>query len=104
ERARAGITLSGDWQQVSMDVVTTVGDTLLRLPIHFSIAGNEGQDIYLDDFSFKAQESVSYEYSEVTVESLHSLSPADMPIGVAVPAGNSPISPLTNEPRQTVVK
>src|SRR5690606_4741832 len=79
------------------------GDTLLRLPTHFSIAGNEGAVIYLDDFSFKAQEIVSYEYSEVTVDSLYSLSPSDMPIGVAVPAGNSSISPLTDQPRQAIV-
>jgi endo-1,4-beta-xylanase len=103
ERARLGVTLTGDWQQVSMDVVTTVGDTLLRLPTHFSIAGNEGKVIYLDDFSFTAQESVSYEYSPVAVESLASLSPTHMPIGVAVPAGNSTISPLTNLPRKAIV-
>lgn len=103
ERARSNRTLSGDWEEVTLEVVTDSADTLLRLPIHLSIAGNEGKTIYLDDMSFMAQESVTYEYSPVTVESLYSLSP-DMPIGVAVPAGNSQISPLTNMPRQTVVK
>lgn len=103
ERARRNITLSGDWEEVTIEVVASEGDTLLRLPVHFSFAANEGEVIYLDDFSFTEQESISYEYSPVTVESLYSLSPSDMPIGVAVPAGNSTISPLTNLPRQGVV-
>lgn len=103
ERARRNITLTGDWEEVTMEVVTNAGDTHLRLPVHFSLAGNEGETIYIDDFSFVEQESVTYEYSPVTVESLYALSPTDMPIGVAVPAGNSSISPLTNLPRQEVV-
>src|SRR5690606_38642480 len=68
ERARRGITLSGEWEEVTLEVTTGVDDTVLRLPVHFSIEGNEGLAIYLDDFSFTAQESVIYEYSPVTVE------------------------------------
>ena len=103
ERARRSVTLSGDWQEVAIEVTTSADDTLLRLPVHFSLAANAGATIYIDDFSFTKMESVAYEYSPVTVESLRSLSPGNMPIGVAVAAGNSAISPLTNMPRQTVV-
>ena len=103
ERARRNVTLSGDWQEVSIEVTTSPDDTLLRLPVHFSLAANVGATIYVDDFSFTKLESITYEYSPVTVESLRSLSPGTMRIGVAVAAGNSAISPLTNIPRQTVV-
>lgn len=103
ERARSNVTLSGEWQEVSIEVTTSTDDTLLRLPVHFSLTANVGATIYVDDFSFTKVESITYEYSPVTVESLHSLSPGNMPIGVAVAAGNSAISPLTNIPRQTVV-
>ena len=103
ERARRTVTLSGGWQEVAIEVTTSSDDTLLRLPVHFSLAANAGATIYVDDFSFTKMESVTYEYSPVTVESLRSLSPGNMPIGVAVAAGNSAISPLTNIPRQTVV-
>ncbi|MGV8836156.1 endo-1,4-beta-xylanase [Cellvibrio sp.] len=103
ERARSNVTLSGEWQEVSIEVTTSTDDTLLRLPVHFSLAANVGATIYVDDFSFTKVESITYEYSPVTVESLRSLSPGNMPIGVAVAAGNSAISPLTNIPRQTVV-
>lgn len=103
ERARRSVTLSGDWQEVAIEVTTSADDTLLRLPVHFSLAANAGATLYVDDFSFTKMESITYEYSPVTVESLRSLSPGNMPIGVAVAAGNSAISPLTNIPRQTVV-
>lgn len=103
ERARRSVTLSGDWQEVAIEVTTSADDTLLRLPVHFSLAANAGATLYVDDFSFTKMESITYEYSPVTVESLHSLSPGNMPIGVAVAAGNSAISPLTNVPRQTIV-
>lgn len=103
ERARRSVTLNGAWQEVSIEVTTSAEDTLLRLPTHFSLAANVGATIYVDDFSFTKVESITYEYSPVTVDSLRDLSPGNMPIGVAVAAGNSPISPLTNLPRQEVV-
>lgn len=103
ERGRRNVTLTGGWEEITMEVTTDAADTLLRLPIHFSVAANEGKTIYLDDMSFTKMELVEHEYSPVTVDSLHSLSPDGMPIGVAVPAGNLPSSPLTDLPRQQLV-
>ncbi|MCE3252853.1 MAG: hypothetical protein K0Q67_1873, partial [Cellvibrio sp.] len=63
ERARRTVTLSGDWQEVAIEVTTSPDDTLLRLPVHFSLAANAGATIYVDDFSFTKLESITYEYS-----------------------------------------
>jgi endo-1,4-beta-xylanase len=101
ERARTPVTLTGDWQEVSMDVTAADADTKLRFATHLSIAGNEGAVIYYDDLSFKLKGAV--EVTPVTVTNLYQLSPNNMPIGVAVPAGSATNSLLTSTSRQTVV-
>ncbi len=103
ELERREETLTGAWQQVVLEITTSADDTVLRMPTHFSISGNAGATFHLDDFSFRLKNPPATGYSPVTVAHLYALSPNNMPIGVAVPAGDASISLLNSPARQAVV-
>jgi endo-1,4-beta-xylanase len=103
ERARSDVVLTGAWQEVKMTVTAGTSDTKLRFATHVSIAGNAGATLYFDDLSFKLNPTPT-DLSPVTVTHLYQLSPDDMPIGIAQPAGGAGNSLLKSAPRQTVVK
>lgn len=56
ELGRQTAEMSGDWQEVSFEFTTGAEDTEIRLPIHFSKAGNEGQTIYIDNLQVRPVE------------------------------------------------
>lgn len=101
------VNLTGEWQEIKLTAKADVNDTLHRLAVHFSKAGNVGEPIYLDAFSgviSNVPDVVIPEviYSAVDVESLKALKP-ELNIGVAVPAGSAGNSIMTSEDRQMVI-
>jgi endo-1,4-beta-xylanase len=103
ERGRSELVLTGIWQEVKMTVKADLADTKLRFATHVSIAGNVGATLYFDDLSFTLNAS-PVGLSPVTVTNLYQLSPDNMPIGIAQPAGAAGNSLLKSATRQTVVK
>lgn len=49
EFTRTEVELSGEWEEITQEFTTGADDTEVRLPIHFSIEGNAGSIIYIDD-------------------------------------------------------
>ena len=106
ELQREEITTTGDWQEITMSVTVGGNSTMINLPTHFSFDGNIGATFYLDELRLVPGDTppVDTDYSEVDVPSLKALSPNDMPIGVAVPAGSAGNSVLQSTPRSDIVK
>lgn len=47
--ARTTAEMTGDWQEITLQFTTGAEDTEIRTPIHFSLEGNVGQTIYIDN-------------------------------------------------------
>jgi GH35 family endo-1,4-beta-xylanase len=99
------IETNGDWQEITINFGANA--TMIRIPVHFSIEGNQGgATFYLDDLALIEGDTpaVDTNYSAVDVPSLKALAPDNLVIGVAVPAGSAGDSVLTSTPRADIVK
>lgn len=45
---QGGVSLTSEWQEVSLNFTPGAADTVGRAPLHFSFAGNEGGKIWID--------------------------------------------------------
>lgn len=49
ELGRQEVTMTGEWQEVTMEFTTGDDGLPIRTPVHFSLEGNAGQTIYIDN-------------------------------------------------------
>ncbi len=48
---RTGVVVNDQWQEYTLDFTVSDAETVIRAPIHFSMAANVGQTIYIDNVS-----------------------------------------------------